>query len=153
LAKGIRHENKNYVETIKWFLIWWGAKLEILNLKVINLIRLFKGSWSPSESTHTERKFLFLFLSLFPHQERKPIRKYRFSKEGRSEDQQCSNSNIIMSNSSTVATEIATRRQAKKIKFVKIEKRVWSRHHIYYRKLWKTIQKEQGLRKTPQHPS
>ena len=26
--------------------------------------------------------------------------------------------------------------------------RVWSRHHSYYRKLWKTIKNEQGLRKT-----
>jgi len=41
LAKGICHENKNCVETIKLFLIWWGAKLEILNLKVINLIRTY----------------------------------------------------------------------------------------------------------------
>ena len=31
---------------------------------------------------------------------------------------------------------------------IKFEKEFWSRHHSYYRKLWKTIKKEQGLRKT-----
>jgi len=39
----------------------------------------------------------------------------------------------------SVATEIATGRRTKKIKFVKTE--FWSRHHSYYRKLWKTIKK------------
>jgi len=35
--------------------------------------------------------------------------------------------------SPSVATEIATGRRTKKIKFVKT--RVWGRHHSYYRKL------------------
>jgi len=47
--------------------------------------------------------------------------------------------------SSTVATEIATKRQTKK----QIKKRkVWNRHHIYYRKLWKTIKKRARSTKT-----
>ena len=47
--------------------------------------------------------------------------------------------------SPSVATEIATGRRTK-IFFCK--NRVWSRHHSYYRKLWKTIKKKQALRKT-----
>jgi len=43
-----------------------------------------------------------------------------------------------------VATEIAMRRRTKK----NCKNRVWSRHHSYYRKLWKTMKREQGLRKT-----
>ena len=47
--------------------------------------------------------------------------------------------------SPSVATEIATIRRTKKIKFVK--NRVWSRHHSYYRKLWKTIKKSKVCEK------
>jgi len=44
-----------------------------------------------------------------------------------------------------VTTEIATRRRTKIIKFEK--KRVWSRHHSYYRKLWKPIKKSKVCEK------
>jgi len=46
--------------------------------------------------------------------------------------------------SPSVATEIATGRRTKKIKFCK--NKVWSRHHSYYRKLW-TIKKSKVCEK------
>jgi len=51
-----------------------------------------------------------------------------------------------MGHSPSVTTEIATGRRTKKLKFEK-KSRVWSRHHSYYRKLWKTIKKSKVYKK------
>jgi len=47
--------------------------------------------------------------------------------------------------SPSVATKITTGRWTKKNKIVR--NRVWSRHHSYYRKLWKTIKKNKVCEK------